>query len=422
MLFALPLFLSFFLFTSDTTAQNLVSNGSFEDIYFCPEDRTDIHLAKDWMATFSVNIDTVNPTYNQLTHISEIELYHACCCETPYDWWCVPNNVYSVSQDAFHGSAYAGLVLYAKFLGGRGEVIQTKLAEPLMKDSVYCVNFHIIISPKASNFAIQQIEVYFTKDTLLTSLVTYTFPDTPSVDIHTGILNDTENWTRISTTYIAKGGEQFFSLGTKALKSMEVERFFHPAQLWDTTVGLISYYFFDAISVYPCNAPVYTAGAGEDRLLCLGDATTLGTHDLEQYEYFWFLPGNTTDTLSKQALFSVVPTKTTTYVLQVTDFKFITTWDTVTVYVENCGPLEMTIYPNPTTDKATFAFNRTIPEQAELRIFDMAGKLVSVHPLRPDEQDREFTISIISLAKGVYTCRVAFGETEIVTGKLVVYK
>ncbi len=409
MLYVLPLLILFSLLSFNIQAQNLVRNGSFEDIIACPSGRSpnalsSVTLAYPWFCTNTI--------------CWEIELFHACC--DPIYRWGVPDNSAALGQYAFHGNGYTLLLLFAYYIGGRGELIQTELITPLVKDSVYCVEFYVIIAPRHSHYAIGQIEVYFTYDTLKQSPVTFTFPDTPSVDIHTGILNDTVNWTRISTTYTAKGGERYFSVGTKAYKPMIFEPFTHSTQYNPT--GTLSLYFFDAISVYPCNAPVYTAGAGEERLLCRGDVTVLGTHDLEQYEYFWFLPGNTTDTLSKQALFSVAPTHTTTYVLQVTDFKFITTWDTVTVFVEECGPLEMTIYPNPTTDKATFAFNRTIPDQAELRIFDMAGKLVSVHPLRPDEQDREFTISIISLAKGVYTCRVAFGETETVTGKLVVYK
>lgn len=413
----LPLCLFLFFSPLQNKGQNLVTNGSFEDIYFCPLKMNCIRLAKGWMTTFSM--EAWHPSfYDQLTYSCEIELFHAC--DTVY-WFGVPNNYLAVEQYAFHGDAYAGLLLYAHTLGGRGEVIQTELQTPLIKDSLYCVDFYTIIAPRHSNYAIQQIEVYFTYDTLKTSLVTFTFPDTPSVDIVTGILNDTVNWTRISTTYTAKGGERFFSLGTKAYKPMTVVPFSHSTQYHPTT-GLASHYFIDAISVYPCNAQVYIASAGEERLLCLGDTTELGTHDKEQYEYFWFLPGNTTDTLSKQARLRVAPTETTTYLLQVTNFKFETTWDTVTVTVEECGTLEMTIFPNPTTDKATFAFNKPIPSGSELRVYDLAGKLVSIHPLHPQENEREFTISIVKLAKGVYTCRVAFGETETATGKLVVYK
>ncbi len=389
-------------------AQNLVRNGSFESITSCPagpviSEQTSVYLAKPWFCT--------------AWDCAEIELFHACDTITGFG---VPNNHASVEQYAIHGNAYSGLLLLAYYIGGRGELIQTELLTPLIKDSVYCIEFYVIIAPRPSHYAIQEIEVYFTYDTLMQSPVTFTFPDTPSVDIHTGILNDTVNWTLISTTYTAKGGERFFSVGTKAYKPMISQPFMHSTQYAPT--GTSSYYFFDAITVYPCNAPVYTAGAGEERLLCLGDTTELGTHDLEQYEYFWFLSGNTADTLSKLARFRVAPTRTTTYVLQVTDFKFATTWDTVSVTVEECGPLAMTIYPNPTTDKATFAFNKPIPDNAELRIFDMAGKLVSIHPLHPDENKMEFAISIIKLAKGVYTCRVAFGKMETATGKLVVYK
>ena len=61
------------------------------------------------------------------------------------------------------------------------------------------------------------------------------------------MISDTSAWTMISDTFVAKGGEQYFTVGTFKQES-EINKIYFGTPYTNT-----SYYFFDNFSLCPCS-------------------------------------------------------------------------------------------------------------------------------------------------------------------------
>lgn len=403
MSFILPLFLLFsVLFISKSNySQNIVKNGSFEELILCPyTSYSYVDLAHNWFSIWGGG--------------GSSDLYNKCDTSF-YKGYGVPSN-WNGYQYAKHGNGYVGQIFYIYHTIASGEIIETKLSQMMEKDSDYCVQFYVSLSDK-SCWATDAIDVYFSMDTIFGSSY---LADTimPSLKNNIGIVADTMKWIKISGIYKSKGNESFITIG-----SFFVNRPVGFASIPCLNPFNTAYYYIDAISVYPCNAPVYKANCGDNKELCKGNSIQLGTHELPQYEYYWFKQGNLTDTLSKQAKPVFSPDTTTTYVLKVVDFKFDESWDTITVTVKECGlPGTCNVYPNPTWDNITFSFNKSIPPDTKITLYDVAGRLIRKITLNPVSGQKEFQMDLSTLAAGMYHYNIRFGEKDFFSGKVVLVR
>jgi len=117
--------------------------------------------------------------------------------------------------------------------------------------------------------------------------------------------------------------------------------------------------------------------------------------------------------------YTVSPTSTTTYRLNIIDFNGCTATDTTTIYVAPClgvnsnesSNLLLEIFPNPTSDKFTI----TCPKEPlmQLCVYDMIGKEI----LRK-EIGSAATIDVSALPQGVYLITVT-GKDWIAQKKLI---
>ena len=130
----------------------------------------------------------------------------------------VPGNLAGY-QVARTGKAYAGIIGYYNYNGSAvdavGEALSTKLTASLLKDSAYCVTFYV--SPVLS---------YFLPAVVLNEIganLSDTLPDAPTghnltlpyhivsdTSVH---MIDTTRWYEIKDFMVAKGGEQFLTIG-----------------------------------------------------------------------------------------------------------------------------------------------------------------------------------------------------------------
>ena len=78
----------------------------------------------------------------------------------------------------------------------------------------------------------------------------------------------------------------------------------------------------------------------------------------------------------------------------------------------NTSDLSVSIYPNPTTDKITLAFDELISGKLQLSIYDQRGKLVMEENR---ESEVELTYSLEGLAAGNYFVKVNTSTKEYVT-------
>jgi hypothetical protein len=78
----------------------------------------------------------------------------------------------------------------------------------------------------------------------------------------------------------------------------------------------------------------------------------------------------------------------------------------------NASDLSVSIYPNPTTDKITLAFEELVTGKVNLSIYDQMGKLVMEENR---ESEVELTYSLVNLAVGNYFVKVNTSTKEYVT-------
>lgn len=175
-------------------AQNLVSNPGFEDMEICPGNYTlnELTAIKGWWQASEGTPDYFNT------------------CSTKAG---VPNNIFG-SQESNEGKAYAGLVLfsYANSTTYR-EYLQTKLSRPLNAGEMVCIELYISAAEKCSYVA-DGLGVVLSKDkikhirkgVIAGQVMAMSNP-------RLNMLDDTENWNLLSDVYVAKGGEEYITIG-----------------------------------------------------------------------------------------------------------------------------------------------------------------------------------------------------------------
>jgi gliding motility-associated-like protein len=312
---------------------NLVLNPSLEDTLCCPKVKEMIECCKHW---YQPNPST-NP-YNINTMTSTTDYYHACNAKQ-YPPFLSPQIHRAHPRSGVAMGAIAVISSWREYMCG-------SLSIALKPGICYKMQFYVIPTCFAEGFVgIDNLGIFFSKDSILWDKPTYlqVMPYTPQVKHSGGPICDTLNWTKIEGTFVATGGEKHLVIGN-----------FDDDQhtTWINCRNPInggfegSYYYIDDVSVWPCDAPVYEADAGNDKHICFGDEITLGQNlPDDEYRFLWSAKSHWLtqkdhwDTLTTTPYLTVKPTQTTTYYLWVRDFKMDITYDSVTVYVDPCMTL-----------------------------------------------------------------------------------
>jgi len=125
----------------------------------------------------------------------------------------IPKNYPLTYQPTFHGNGYCGFVAYdITFPPLWCEYIQTKLKKRLIANEIYSFTMRINRA-NYYNFSVQNIGAHFSKDSLRDKTTTKPYYFTPTILNKTGYLNDTINWTLISGSFLAKGNEEYLTIG-----------------------------------------------------------------------------------------------------------------------------------------------------------------------------------------------------------------
>lgn len=182
------------------------------------------------------------------------------------------------------GVAFAGIVVLSNWREYLCGTLHTAL------NNEKCYNVQLFVNPQCYSAGIMGIEnlgVYFSEDSLLRDAPSYLtlMPYTPQIKHHGGPICDTMNWTKITGSFIATGGEQHFVIGNfdddQHTNWMNCR---NPLNGWEGG----SYYYIDDVSVWPCDAPVYEADAGNDKRICFGDEITIGQNQPDdEYRFLW---------------------------------------------------------------------------------------------------------------------------------------
>jgi outer membrane protein OmpA-like peptidoglycan-associated protein len=187
-------------------AQNLVINPGFENFKHIP-------------SASELKKYAVNPPVLKLSHAEGwtvpfendgADLYSETSSDTSYK---TPRNE-AGSQVPRSGKSYAGIFIRKSHLTDYREYIQGKLSEPMQKGKLYHISFYVSLSDK-SRLASSSIGMYisgtdYTQDQKTKPYLQFR---PQIVSDSTKYLSDKKRWMKVSGTYWAKGGEEYFILG-----------------------------------------------------------------------------------------------------------------------------------------------------------------------------------------------------------------
>ncbi len=212
---------------------NLVPNPSFEEYINCPglEDSSRfINYMPPW---FSPNWGTP-------------DFFNRCDNYTINSNIGVPYNCGGSYQQAHTGNGYGG---FEWCQSDDCEYFSIKLTSSLQEGKRYCIEFYVNLTNN-SYWGYDRIGAYLSVDSLCVPTYGY-LHFIPQIENPTGhVILDTLNWTLISGSIIAQGGEQYITIGNFRPDSL-VQLLIN-----DTVTGSWPYYYLDDVSVILCDDTV----------------------------------------------------------------------------------------------------------------------------------------------------------------------
>lgn len=83
--------------------------------------------------------------------------------------------------------------------------------------------------------------------------------------------------------------------------------------------------------------------------------------------------------------------------------------------------MPLSVYPNPSSDRATLSMTAKDHGYANIQVVDRAGKLISTDNVKVKAGSNKFTLDLSEIAAGIYAVKVttsdALGETKLVVRK-----
>jgi len=228
-------------------SQNLVLNPSFEDTIACPT-TTAIPMQCEYWYTANIG----SPDYFS-------EQPDIFCGTSPVP---LSNAGY---QYARTGIAYVGLGTFVSSIFPNGinrrEYIGGELSDTLKQGHEYCVSFYISVAEELK-YVTDGIGLYLSIDSAVDYTINTNLPFVPQISNPSGnIIYDTLNWVQISGTYIANGGEKYFTIGN----------FKDDANTLIDSINnnvpqsrYVSYLFIDDVSVIDCTVGISEVNDNKD--------------------------------------------------------------------------------------------------------------------------------------------------------------
>jgi hypothetical protein len=177
-------------------AQNLVPNPGFEMYDSCPAHISQIHYATGWSkATWGTS-----DYFNECADSAGLGAAN-----------------FAGYQKARTGKAYAGFFLYNWDILFRDEnyreYVEVKLSEPLQKDQKYFVRFYVSFGDSGVH-ATSCVGAYLSSAKITNDTFYHSLNYLPQVENPKGnFLTDGINWTAVSGSFTAKGGESYITIG-----------------------------------------------------------------------------------------------------------------------------------------------------------------------------------------------------------------
>jgi gliding motility-associated-like protein len=208
--------------------QNIVPNPSFEDYTSCPLEQ-------------SFSTDELSKAYPWYSGGGTCDFFHVCNNGINGSVG-VPSSSFGY-QSAFQGNGYAGFGAHDYSVDWR-EYIQAKLLEPLQPCGTYEVSFYVSLCDRSA-YALSQIGAYFSDAPVSGPAFSPLLYPAQVKNPIGQYLTDTTGWMKITGQFIARGGEEFITIGYFEPSVQNETLYIQPFQ----TSTPITYYFVDSVSV-----------------------------------------------------------------------------------------------------------------------------------------------------------------------------
>lgn len=241
------------LFSGSLMAQNnLVSNGSFDEVEKKPKDLGQITLTTVWYSPDEEN---------------QADLFSKDAKKGPT----APDNDFG-REVPLDGNNYAGFRAYTyKDETGR-TYLQQKLAKPLIAGKTYCVSFQVSLSD-LSQYAVNSIGMYISaKNTRIKDI--QSFELVPQITTPGGkVMTDQYYWEEICGQFTAEGGERYITIGVfEKQDDVVAEKMKRPGEFKQPQTR-DSYYFLENVGIYDirekpdCNCSSGDEKSGQPRVI-----------------------------------------------------------------------------------------------------------------------------------------------------------
>ena len=231
------------------TEKNLVPNPSFEETRACPKDCDYIGGVVSWNLFPNFSADY----FHRCANVFQTIEYRRRFLREEILNFSVPRSMFGY-QEAHSGDAYAGISMC-------NEALAVKLLRPLVKDSVYQVEFFVSLAD-SSNVGTRHFGMYFSETPIRPALdnkfliSNFILDGPPQIqNPRDRFLTDTANWTPITGFYTSKGGEQYIAIGgfyeyhDSLVQRIRSDR--PLAKVYRSREKQLGYYFVDDVSVVP---------------------------------------------------------------------------------------------------------------------------------------------------------------------------
>jgi len=169
----------------------MVENGSFEQLEGKIKKAGSIEVAVDWMSPTKTSADLFATSSKSV--------------------FSVPNNPYG-KEEAHEGENYAGITTFSYGDKVPRTYVSTKLKAPMRKGLKYAVKFYICLS-EGSKYASNNVAANFSKKQWSIDENKSILGESSVLDVENVIFNAMFGWDQVCGVYTAKGGEKFLTIG-----------------------------------------------------------------------------------------------------------------------------------------------------------------------------------------------------------------